>query len=231
MMTPTSRRFALPSRCLSAVLLLLSAVGCGDLTAGGATGEATVIVSGDAPDAGVTPSFAVAGGSTARVGTDVPPTVSAAEVPQLADGDDQPEGQLESTFRLYLVRDGGGLLPLSDDEIDVSLDLEGVEEPEVARRVVDAGRYVGLRLVFKEIEVQVDAGLIIDGQPVMGAIDVDFDDVELEVTRTLDLRVPDDGSVVLLVDLNAASWLQVVDPVTSSVDAQVIGELVEVRLR
>jgi hypothetical protein len=155
----------------------------------------------------------------------------ATDAPLLAEGEDHPEGQLEATFRIYLVQEGGGLLPLADDDIDVSLDLEGVEEPEVARRVVSAGRYVGLRLVFKKIEVEVDAGLIIDGQPVTGPIDVDFDEVELEVARTLDLRVPDDGTVVVLVDLNAGSWLQVVDPTTSSVDAQVIAELVDVTLR
>ena len=230
-MNLASERLVCAARCCAVALIVLAAGGCGDLTAGGATGEATVVVSGDAPDGGPAPSFAVAGVPPTGAHTGPASAGSATDAPLLAEGEDHPEGQLEATFRIYLVQEGGGLLPLADDDIDVSLDLEGVEEPEVARRVVSAGRYVGLRLVFKKIEVEVDAGLIIDGQPVTGPIDVDFDEVELEVARTLDLRVPDDGTVVVLVDLNAGSWLQVVDPITSSVDARVIAELVDVTLR
>ncbi|MGY8777242.1 MAG: hypothetical protein ACKVIN_03875, partial [Longimicrobiales bacterium] len=73
---------------------------------------------------------------------------------------------------LALVSEDGDLVPLTDSEVRVRVDLGGVRESEIADQVVPAARYIGLRLVFIEIEVEVDAGLIINGTPVTGAIDV-----------------------------------------------------------
>jgi len=213
--------------------LLLSALfgstgSCGNLTAGG-IGEAVVVVSGDSPEALAT--SVVAG---------VPPTAPAfpraaaltAGGPAASDhDDDQPEGQLEAEMLLFLVAEGGALIPLSDDEVEVSVDLEGVEQDETLPRELAAGRYTGLRIVFLQIEVQVDAGLIIGGEPITGPIDIELESDSLAVIKPLDFSIGDQESVEILIDLNAASWLQAVDPSTSTVDATVFSELIAVVLR
>jgi hypothetical protein len=208
--------------------LLGSAGSCGNLTAGG-IGEAVVVVSGDSPEA-----------LAAAVVTGVPSSVLAFPQPAaLASGgpaasdhdDDQPEGQLEAEMLLFLVAEGGELIPLSDDEVEVSVDLEGVEQDETLPRELAAGRYTGLRIVFLQIEVQVDAGLIIGGEPITGPIDIELESDSLAVTKPLNLSIDDQESVEILIDLNAASWLQAVDPSTSTVDATVFAELIAVVVR
>lgn len=208
--------------------LLGSASSCGNLTAGG-IGEAVVVVSGDSPEA-----------LAAAVVTDVPsnasvlpqPAALASGGPAASDHDeDQPEGQLEAEMLLFLVAEGGALIPLSDDEVEVSVDLEGVEQDETLPRELPAGRYTGLRIVFLQIEVQVDKGLVIGGETIKGSIDIEMESDSLTVTKPLNLSIDDQESVEILIDLNAASWLQAVDPSTSTVDATVFAELIAVVLR
>ena len=156
--------------------------------------------------------------------------VSAVAAPQRSD-DDEPEGQLEAEMLLGLVTADGVVLPLSDDEFELSVDLEGVEQDETQPTQLPADRYTQLRIVFLQIEVQVDAGLIIDGQPVTGPIDIEMEGDSLEVLKPLNLDLGDQDLAEILVDLNAASWLQAVDPTTSTVDATVFAELITVSVR
>lgn len=197
--------------------LALAVVGalaaCGNLTAGG-IGEASVVMSGDAPDQGASPQMAVVDGP-AR--TD-------------HDDDDDPEGELEADLTVFLVSAGGEAFLLTDGEVRVRVDLEGVEEPTIASRTVAAGDYTALRIVFTEIEVEVDAGLVIGGVEIVGPVDVEFES-ELTVERAIDVTIEDGERAELLVDLNAESWLQAVDPVTLAVDAEVFADLVTVRQR
>ena len=206
-----------PSRLL-VVALLSTTASCGNLTAGGATGEARIILSGDAPDP--TPGFL----STASV-------IQLEDGPGSTDHDDSPEGEVEAEFRMYLVAETGALVELTEGEARVRVDLEGIEEPEVASRVIDATGYSTLRIVFTEIEAEVDAGLIINGVPVTGEIRVELEDLTLTVDRALELDLSENEVVELLVDLNAAGWLQAVDPVTATVDPQVFADLITVTVR
>ncbi len=98
---------------------------------------------------------------------------------------------------------------------------------------MSAGTYTALRMVFTEIEAEVDAGLVIGGDTITGPVDVEIEDVNLPVERSLDLRIGDGERVELLIDLNSESWLLAVDPLTvpPSVDAQVFADLVTVRVR
>lgn len=193
-----------------AVVGALSA--CGNLTAGG-IGEASVAMSGDAPDEGASPQMSVVDGP-ARTDHD----------------DDDPEGELEADLTVFLVSAAGEAFLLTDGEVRVRVDLEGVEEPTIASRTLPAGEFTALRIVFTEIEVEVDAGLVIGGVPIVGPVDVEFES-ELTVERTIDVTIDDGERAELLVDLNAESWLQAVDPVTFAVDAEVFAELVTVRQR
>lgn len=199
-------------RSALALVLMGTLAACGNLTAGG-VGEAAVAMSGDAPDEGASPQMAVVDGPAS---TD--------------HDDDDPEGELEADLTVFLVSSGGETLTLTDGEVRVRVDLQGVDEPTIGSRVVAAGTYTSLRIVFTEIEVEVDAGLVIGGVEIVGPIDVEFEGV-LTVDRAIDVTIDDGESAELLIDLNAESWLQAVDPLTLAVDAEVVADLVAVRQR
>ena len=107
-------------------------------------------------------------------------------------------------------------------------DLQGVRGPEVARQVVTAATYKALRIVFTEIETEIDAGVVINGVPVMGPVEIEIEDTVLTVDRSLNLTIGDAEVAVLVVDLNAASRLEALDPVSATVDAQVFANLITV---
>lgn len=232
------------ARLALALLLGIAVVGCGSLTAGG-FGEATVVMSGDAPDqtsqaSTSAPHPAIVGSEEPSVanseGTALgePATVSgpsAGDALLPTDHDDDPEGELDVELSVFLVAADGDLVPVTDGVVRVRVDLDGVQEPEIGSTTVEARGYTGLRMIFTEIEAEVEAGLIIDGQPVIGLIDVEIDDANLPVTKAIDVEVAEGGRVELLIDLNADSWLLAVDPVTMTVDAQVFADLVTVRVR
>lgn len=207
------------------VVLMWVLAGCGNLTAGG-IGEARVVVSGDAPDG--EPQAASAPDTRQSDRTSAQPPSAA---PAMQEEDDRPEGELEADFRLYLVAQDGRLVELGDDDIEVRVDLEGVETPEVASATLDVGIYTGLRMVFSSIEVEVDRGLVIGGIEITGRIEVDMDDLTLVVNRELTLAIREGQSAEVLVDLNAGQWLQAVDPITATVQAQVFADLVSVTVR
>jgi hypothetical protein len=106
--------------------------------------------------------------------------------------------------------------------------LQGVREPEVARQVVTAATYKALRIVFTEIEMEIDAGVVINGVPVMGPVEIEIEDTVLTVDRSLNLTIGDAEVAVLVVDLNAASRLKALDHVSATVDAQVFANLITV---
>jgi len=204
-----------------AVALLTMVTGCGNFTAGGVTGEARVTLSGDAPDPVPTSSSPSIGSGEARLSAPFPTNHD----------DDQPEGEVEAEFRMYLVRENGSLVALTDTDVRVRVDLEGVEEPQVASQIVDAAAYTDFRIVFTEIEAEVDAGLIINGVEVTGPIDVELEGPDLVVEQPLSVDVGDGEVVEILVDLNAADWLQAVDPVAGTVSAQDFASFIQVTAR
>jgi hypothetical protein len=230
MNAPSSGRRTAPQpsraarRWLTGLLFGVAAAGCGNLTMGG-FGEAVVVVSGDSPDSVVAAPAAVVGGpSFARVS-------DAGKAPARADGEEHPEGQLEATIRLYVVSQAGAAVPLSDDEVEIRLDLGGVEQDETLPQQIPADVYTDLRIVFLEIEVQVDAGLVIGGDTITGPIDIEMETDSLVVDRPLALDIADQERAEIFVDLNAASWLQAVDPLTLSVDANDFAGLIAVVVR
>jgi hypothetical protein len=189
-----------------------TAVGsCGDLVAGGLTGEASVLLSGDA---------VTSIGNLSVLASPSPPAP--------AEGVEDPEGEVEAEFQLFLVAEDGTLVALTDGDVRVRVDLQGVREPEVARQVVTAGAYTALRIVFTEIEAEIDAGVVINGVPVLGSVEIEIEGMVLTVDRPLNLTIGDDEVAVLIVDLNAASWLEAVDPVSATVDAQLFANLITV---
>jgi len=67
--------------------------------------------------------------------------------------------------------------------------------------------------------------------PVVGEVRVELEDVALVVTRPLNLDVGDGESVFLLIDLNANTWLQAVDPVLGVINEEVFANAVAVAVR
>jgi hypothetical protein len=202
-------------------LLALATPACGNLTAGG-FGEAVVVVSGDSPEA------LTASGSQGSPGLVLPAVVDA---PARAEGDDSPEGQIEAELLLYLRSEAGAEVALTDDVLELSVDLAGVEQDETLPKEIPTDVYTELRIVFLEIDVQVQAGLVIGGDTITGPIDIELESQPLSVVKPVDLQLDEAERAEILVDLNAASWLQAVDPSTNSVDATVFADLIAVVLR
>jgi hypothetical protein len=201
------------------VLILLVATGaCGNLTPGG-VGEATVAVTGNVPTPAPTssPSLATVFESTARSSHD-----------DEVDEADEVEGEVEVEFLVSLVSENGSEARLGDGALRVRVDLQGVEEAPVVTQLIPAVRYTELRLVFTEIDVEVEGGLVINGEPVTGEIRVELEDVSLLLTRPIDLDVGHGQEVLLVIDLNAPAWLTAVDPILLTVDETVFAGLINV---
>jgi len=214
--TPASHLF----RALAVAGLLSAPWGCGNLTMGGVA-NATVVMSGDAPDA------------TAALSPAMPSTAAqvAPSAPSRSSHSDGPEGQIELDFSLTLVSESGAYTRLGDERIEARLDVRGDSEVEPVNELIPVDRYVELRIVFSEIRIEISDGLIINGEPVVGEIRIEFDDVVLPVNKDIDVDVVPGQNVELLIDLNAPAWLEAVDPETLTVDPTVFAQLMAVTTR
>ena len=208
---------------IALVLLCALATGCGNLTAGGATGEASVYVVGDDPEAAGSPMAPGAPSSGSS-----PSRISSHGL------DDDPEGELELDFHLHLVARDGRSVPLTTEEARIRIDFPGTQEREVVTRSVPADDYALLRVTFTEIEAEVDAGLVVEGDTIRGLVDVELEDDSLVVERPVDLDLGEDARAALVVDMNAGAWLTAVtpdplDPDRAVVAGDVVAEAIRVR--
>lgn len=220
--TPSGR--GLGRHAAALLLALLAGSGCGNLTAGGLTGEASVTVSGDAPDAAGSPPRAAAAAAT-------PLPAAPWRLQEDEEDDDEPEGEIEAEFRLFLEDADGGSVSLSDDVLQVQVDVGGEREADAVQATVPAARYTDLRIVFLEIEIEVEAGLVIDGVPVVGDLEVELEDGTLTVVRPLALDIREGERAELLVDLNAESWLVAADPDLRRIAEEVFAQAITVTVR
>ena len=199
------------------VLSILMALGCGNVTVGGLYGDATVVVSGDADTLSLATALAP-----------LPSTSLLAVGPATAEGD--VEGEVEVEFLAILVTESGATLQLGDGPTRVKVDLRGRNELDaVDRQIIPATLYTQLRLVFTDIDAEVQ-GLVIDGNPVP-EVRVELEDISLLVSRPISIDVGPGDSVELVVDLNTPAWLSAVDPLTGTVDQAVFQELINVVAR
>ena len=139
---------------------------------------------------------------------------------------------MRADFFISLVAANGDEVSLSEDQIRIRLDVQGRQEVDaVDHTIVTATQYNQMRIVFTDVRVEVESGLIINGVPVVGEVRVELEDVALVVTRALNLSIKDGESVFLLIDLNANTWLQAVDPVLGVIMEEVFGNAVSVGVR
>lgn len=211
---------ALTTPAVTALALVTAA--CGNVTVGG-FGNVTVSVTGDAADPLPQPTLL---SSSAGLSSPSHPGPQ----PSSHEAEDA-EGEVEVDFTLAIVSETGAVVSLGQDDIRVRLDLQGVDEAEAVEAVVPSARYTELRMTFTHIKVEVEAGLIINGQEIVGEVRVELEDPELIVSRPVDIDVLDGTIVELLVDLNTPAWLAAVDPVTRTIDASVFAGLIDLVVR
>jgi hypothetical protein len=195
---------------LGTALAAVALSGCGNVTVGGYTNV----------------NVAMTGNSTTPAPTVLAASYSRLEAPLQADS--APSGQVELAFRLYLVAESGDTVRLGGGDLEASLDVEGQDEPQVAQALVPAGRYKALEVVFKEVSVEVEGGLVVGGQTITGPVDVEIEGLSLPVTRAVNIDALDGATIQILVDLNAPAWLEAVDPVTKTINQDVFAGLVDV---
>lgn len=206
--------------------LPLAIAACGNVTVGGFQ-EVAVDVSGNAPDplpqasAVATPTLSSSSSSTTRPLRNPYPAGEA----------DEAEGEVEIDLRLALVSDVGEVVPLGSGDVRIKLDLQGVDEAEAVNELVPAAHYTALRLTFTHIQVEVEGGLVVNGQEIIGELHVQLEDPELVVTRAVDIEPIEGSRVGLLVDLNTPAWLAAVDPETRTIDASVFADLLDLVVR
>ena len=85
---------------------------------------------------------------------------------------DVPEGEVRADFFINLVEANGDEVSMSEDQILIRLDVQGRQELDVAVQTVPATLYTQIRIIFTDIRVEVESGLIINGVPVVGEVRV-----------------------------------------------------------
>jgi hypothetical protein len=201
---------------------------CGNITVGGFQ-NVTVDVSGNAPE--TTQPITFTSPAALSVTEGPRPSDYPAEAAEEADGEEEAEGEVEIDVRLALVTEAGNVELLGRDDIRIRLDLQGSDEAEAIDALVPTARYTALRLTFTHIKVEVERGLVVNGEEIVGEIHVELDDPALVVTRAVDIQAIAGSRVDLLVDLNTPAWLAAVDPVTRTVDASAFAALIDLVVR
>lgn len=217
----------MPAPLLLLVPFLAAAVtGCGNLTAGG-FGEATVVMSGDAPDSQQTSAARTAAPALASF---LPSFATLGRHPPAAVGI---EGQLRATLRVFLEDEEGNLVALTSGDARSEVDLQGEIEDELSTTDLDPGLYPRIRIVFTEIEADVVSGLVIEGVPVEDVLisveGLEGDSLVVEREGNVDIR--EGARVELLLDMNSSVWLQDANPLLGTVTREAFEAAFEFRVR
>jgi len=205
-------------------LLLLGALpACGELTSGGFGETEVYATADDDPE-----SDALARSSAPRLQGAAPPAPGANSAAVLA-----LEGSLETRLQVFLRTDASASwVEITDGPVDLTLDLDGEPDESAGENQVSAGSYSHVRVVFHRVEALVTGGLVVEGVPITGEVGVELGSGgTLTVERDVDVEVVADGSLELLVDLNASVWLPAASLVTRTVAGAVFQGAVHVRER
>lgn len=192
----------------SLVLLLTAALasgGCGNLTAGGARGEVSAAVSGDASE----PAQQASAPTAAVI-----------------------EGYVDATMRVYLENDAGDRFPVVGSDTRAVVDVQGDTEVEMRGVELEVGSYPRARIVFTDVHAVIESGLVLGGATLEGRIDVGDESVDsIVVEHDVGIQLEENAEHQLLVDLNSPSWLVQADPVLEIVAADDFASAVDVQVR
>lgn len=193
--------------------LLLALGGCGqELTAGGQRGEVDAVVTDS--DAAPPASRSASGGG---------PAFSFSRVVTVPTGTVTVEGSVE------LLDAAGDGTPLAGGDGEASVTIGAPGSDVLATDSVPAVRYPRVRITFTRVEASVTGGLLSGSVGVPVTVQVDLPQPRA-VERSVELMVRDEGEHRLAIDLNAATWLAAVDPVTGLVSATDFAAAVAVRV-
>jgi hypothetical protein len=217
-------------RQVSPIMLLVPLLmACGELTSGG-VGDDEVWATADEQG---TPSASPPPGSSAVVppayGWESHGTPSAASSRESAAA----AGVLTAQLRVFLRSDlTGEWIEITDGVRDLTLDLDGSSERRVGVRILEGGRYTGLRIVFHRVEANVTGGLIVGGIPIVGLVSVDLGGLgTLTVERSLLLDLEAGGSQDVVLDMGASTWLPTLSLLTRIVAGAAFSNAIAVRVR
>jgi hypothetical protein len=189
------------------VALLAAITACGvEITAGGAReGEVDAVVTSQ----------------------DEGPSASGAHTPLYSSSGSSGTGRIEVDAAVVLISEGGAEVRLSTGLVSGSFRIEGDDEALIGSGRVAARRYTRARLTFTRVEAHLSSGF-----PVLGTVAVDIQPgAPVVVERAIDLEVRRNARQVLVVDLNAASWLGTASPLTRLVSPAAFRSAVEVSVR
>jgi hypothetical protein len=152
--------------------------------------------------------------SFSAVGTPQAPSAPSepAGAPSRQTGPSDLAGTLTLSIQVFLLHPPARWVEVTDGPQQVVMDLESAEPVVLARATLAAGRYRGVRTVFRRVEANVVRGLIVDGQPVTGLVRVQLGDGgALVVDDPTEVDVPAGGETSLLVDLHTTRWLRLLN--------------------
>lgn len=212
---------------VAAVLSVLFAGGCGDLTSGG-FGEVEVEVSADS-----TVAADMAGSEAAALQPSVAGTPAAAGSRIAAPAQLGPiVGRLTVRVRVLVRHGPASWLEVTDGFQEIELTLTGGGSTVVARRSLPAGRYDRVMLVFGGVVAEVVRGLVVDGDTIRGTIPVELGtDRRLALVRDVGFDVVEGTTSGLVVEMRASRWLRRVNRILRRVAASDFGELLRIRVR
>jgi hypothetical protein len=197
---------------LAPLALLVALAGCGqELTAGGQHGDVDAVVTDD--PASPSPSLSPEPGGPRL-------SRSLALVPM---------GTVTLVGSVTLVTDQGNPEPLSQAAQTASLSIGSAGTTSLAQADVPAVNYIVARILFTKVEANVTGGLLLPGGiDLRGTVTVDLSE-PVTVERRIALRVLDSGQHTLTIDVNAATWLVAVNPLTRTIPSAVFASAVTVR--
>ena len=186
------------NRATSSAVTLAAAVaaltGCGDLTSGG-VGDLDVIVAADSVPVSI------------ATGSSEAPSVPSRQVIPL-----EIEGTLTLGIQVFVLHPPLRWVEVTDGPQEIVMELGSSTPLVLAHATVPAGRYRGVRTVFRRVEADVVRGLIVDGQSVTGLVRVRLGDGgALVVDDPTEVEVPLGGEASLLVDLHTTRWLRLLN--------------------
>jgi hypothetical protein len=120
-------------------------------------------------------------------------------------------GYTTFTAELRLVGPGNRSTPAGEEPGAAIALLDGTDTVRIlVAEVADAG-YAGVRIVFREVQAQVDGGLVVDGAPLTGLVTVEpAQGDSIVVDRTLALP-QGPAPLRILLDVRAREWLAATD--------------------
>jgi hypothetical protein len=213
-------------RPVVAIFVAAFFAGCGNLTAGG-YGDVEVYGSGDASEPTPAP-----GAARREYGTESPagaPSKGPSIVGPL-------DGEMTVAVDAFLRTAGGAEYRLTPSGgVDLELDLADREDL-VGARQAPTGAYEGVHVHITDTSAEVLSGLVIDGVPFFGGVDVDIGPAGLDVLLPLAFDLDEGETVALKVDFNAGQWLltlelDILNPQRATVTAQAFADALTVALR